>query len=214
MNICIFGGAFDPIHTGHKLMAEIAMKKYSFNKFIFLVSKTPPHKKDHSEAFNHRFNMVKLVADDLNKEFNEIEKYKNKCSFEVSDIENQMDGISYTYNSLIFLKKIYKNDKFIFLTGSDIFSSIESWYNYKELFNLTDFLIGYRPGVEFNDMLEKIPENIRCKIENKDGIKLLDLNSINISSSEIRHNLLSNNNHFDYIEESVKKYIKEHGLYV
>lgn len=186
-------------------MAETAVKKYDFDKFIFLVSKIPPHKKLHSESFNHRFNMASIGARSLNEKV-----FNNKSIFEVSDIESKLDGKSYTYNSLIELKKIYKNDRFTFLTGSDIFSSIALWYNYKELFILTDFLIGLRPGVNFEEMYEKLPIEVVNKIKNKEGIYLLELDSIPISSSEIRGDLRE---HFEYIPENIVNYIKENNLY-
>ena len=63
MKICIFGGAFDPVHKGHIEIAYSALETYNMDKLIFMVSKEPPHKSNHKVSFNHRFNMVKLVTD-------------------------------------------------------------------------------------------------------------------------------------------------------
>ena len=114
MNICIFGGAFDPVHKGHIKIALSALKQFNIDKLIFMVSKEPPHKSSHKAEFIHRYNMVKLVTD----------KYS---FFDVTDIENRSDTLSYTYNSLQEINKLYKNDNLYFLVGSDIFATIESF---------------------------------------------------------------------------------------
>ncbi len=197
MDICIYGGAFDPVHKGHIKMALEVLEHYKFNKLIFMVSKEPPHKSAHKVNFNHRYNMVKLA----------VEPYK--C-FEVTDIEDKNNNLSYTYNSLLKLNKIYKGHKLFFLVGSDIFASIQTWYNYEKLFDLAIFIIGLRPGITFENMVESVPVNIAELIEKGDKIKLFHMDALDISSSEIRDNI---NKYIDYLPENVAEYIKTKNLY-
>ena len=143
MDICIFGGAFDPVHKGHIAIAQSAVKRFNFDKLLFMVSKEPPHKSNHTASFTHRLNMVKLALNGLGSKF------------DVTDIEAKLNDLSYTYNSLSALKEIYPNDNIYFLVGSDIFASIEKWYNYKKLFDLAYFIIGCRPGNSFKNMIER-----------------------------------------------------------
>lgn len=198
MNVCIFGGAFDPIHKGHIAIALSASNKFKFDKLLFMISKEPPHKSIHEISFSQRFNMVKLA----------ISEFGDK--FDVTDIEERQNTISYTYNSLNILKKLYSNDKLFFLVGSDIFASIEKWYNYEKLFDLAYFIIGYRPGISFDSMIKQVPNKIKDKILKKDGIELFDIESINISSSEIRNNI---HKYIDYLPLNVANYILENNLY-
>ena len=90
MAICIFPGTFNPIHKGHLKMAEFALDKYNFDKIIFIPAYLPPHKEIDKKLAQHRFEMVKLAI-------------SNNPKFEISDIEYQSEGKSY---SLITVQKI------------------------------------------------------------------------------------------------------------
>ncbi|MDE7168865.1 MAG: nicotinate-nucleotide adenylyltransferase [Mucispirillum sp.] len=198
MNICIFGGAFDPIHNGHIAIAQEAVKRFPIEKLIFMVSKEPPHKQNHIASFQDRYNMVEIAVSDLG------EKY---C---VSDLENRSDGLSYTYKTLTEIKKIYFNDEIFFLVGSDIFADIENWRNWERLFDLAIFIVGYRPGVSFEKMKEMLPELVIRKIDDGIRIKLLDLSSVNVSSSDIRKSFAGFKKN---IPARVAEYIEKNKLY-
>lgn len=198
MDICIFGGAFDPVHKGHIAIAQSAVKKFRFDKLLFMVSKEPPHKSNHTASFIYRLNMVKLALSGLGDKFG------------VTDIEARLNDLSYTYNSLSALKEIYSNDNIYFLVGSDIFASIEKWYNYKKLFDLAYFIIGCRPGISFKNMIENVPYDIKKRIINKDKIELFEIDSFNISSSEIRQNIKK---YLEYLPSNVAEYIINNNLY-
>ena len=198
MDICIFGGAFDPVHKGHIAIALSALKKYNFDKLLFMVSKEPPHKSNHTASFIHRINMVQLAISGLGDKFG------------VTDIEAKLKDLSYTYNSLSALKEIYANDNIYFLVGSDIFASIEKWYNYKKLFDLAYFIIGCRPGISFKNMIESVPDDIKKRIIDKDKIELFEIDSFNISSSEIRQSIKK---YLEYLPSNVAEYIIKNNLY-
>lgn len=198
MNICIFGGAFDPVHNGHIAIALSAVKKFHFDKLLFMVSKEPPHKSSHTASFIHRLNMVNLALNGLDDKFG------------VTDIEGKLNDLSYTYNSLSALKEIYFNDNIYFLVGSDIFASIEKWYNYNKLFDLAYFIIGCRPGLSFKNMINSVPDDIKKRIENKDKIELFEINSFDISSSEIRQCIKK---YLEYLPSKVAEYIINNNLY-
>lgn len=200
MNICVFGGAFDPIHSGHINIAKQSLNHFNFDKLIFMVSKEPPHKENHKADFFHRYNMVKIALKSINND-----------KFIVSDIENNMTEKSYTYNSLLELKKVYKESNLYFLTGTDIFSTITEWYNWEKLIDITNFIIGYRPGVSFESMMKNLPDIIQNKIKTKDRILLFNLeDKIEISSSEIRSNVLL---YKDFLDKNVFDYIINNNLY-
>ena len=177
---------------------RICLKKFRFDKLLFMVSKEPPHKSNHTASFIYRLNMVKLALSGLGDKFG------------VTDIEARLNDLSYTYNSLSALKEIYSNDNIYFLVGSDIFASIEKWYNYKKLFDLAYFIIGCRPGISFKNMIENVPYDIKKRIINKDKIELFEIDSFNISSSEIRQNIKK---YLEYLPPNVAEYIINNNLY-
>lgn len=181
MTICIFPGTFNPIHEGHLKMANFALKKYNFEKIIFIPAYVPPHKEINSNLAKHRYKMVELAI-------------KNNPKFEISDIEYQSEGKSY---SLITVKKIIEQynikDRLNFIIGTDAFAKIDTWYKADELKNLVHFIVFPRKG----DNIEHITDW---------DYELTDMEMINISSTNIRNGKTN-----DII--NVEGYIKDNGLY-
>lgn len=182
MAICIFPGTFNPIHEGHLKMAEFALKKYNFEKIIFIPAYLPPHKEIHSGLAKHRYKMVELAI-------------KNNPKFEISDIEYQSEGKSY---SLITVKKIIEqyniDGRLNFIIGTDAFAKIDTWYHAEELKDLVHFIVFPRQG----DTIEHIKGW---------DYELTEMEMINISSTDIR-NGNSNN-----IIKNIEGYIDKNGLY-
>jgi nicotinate-nucleotide adenylyltransferase len=180
MKICIFPGTFNPIHDGHIKIAEFALEKYHFDKIIFIPSYIPPHKNIAQELSMHRYNMVQLAI-------------KDNPYFEISDIEYKSEGKSY---SLITVKKIIEQycikSRLNFIIGTDAFSKIESWYKADELKELVHFLVFPRKGEPIKNL------------ETWD-YELVEMEYIDISSTEIREGSLDGT--------KVKGYIEKHGLY-
>ena len=182
MNICIFPGTFNPIHEGHMKMAQFALDKYKFDKIIFIPSYLPPHKEISKNLAKHRFNMVKLAI-------------KVNSKFEISDIEYQSEGKSY---SLITVKKIieqYKiKNRLNFIIGTDAFSKIDTWYKAEELKPLIHFIVFPRKQCEIHDLKDW-------------DYEIVNMDYVDISSTEIRTGKTLNKN------KEVEGYIKKNGLY-
>ena len=184
MNICIFPGTFNPIHAAHIKMAEFALQKFNFDKVIFIPAYIPPHKMINKNLAVHRYNMVKLAI-------------ANNPKFEISDIEYQSEGKSY---SLITVKKIIDQYKIIgklnFIIGSDAFKDIKTWFHTEELSKLVHFIVFSREGFD---------------IEKEDFInysfELKDMPAINLSSTELREK------HGIGAELKIEEYIKANDLY-
>ena len=170
MTICIFPGTFNPIHEGHLKMAQFALKKYNFEKIIFIPSYLPPHKEIDSNLAKHRYNMVEYAI-------------KNNPKFEISDIEYQSGDKSY---SLITVQKIIEQysiqGRLNFIIGTDAFAQIDSWYKAEELKNLVHFIVFKRKG----DGIENISQRWDYEIT--------EMDYVDISSTEIRagNNKLNN----------------------
>lgn len=181
MTICIFPGTFNPIHEGHLKMAEYALKKYNFDKIIFIPAYLPPHKEIDNNLAKHRYEMVKIAI-------------SNNPKFEISDIEYQSEGKSY---SLITVQKIIEQysieGRLNFIIGTDALAKIDSWYKAEELKKLVHFIVFSRK--------ENSIEHIKgCDYE------ITDMSFIDISSTEIRKGKYNNIN-------KVEDYIKNNDLY-
>ena len=193
MTLCVFQGTFNPIHKVHLKVAEYALEHYGFDKIIFIPAYIPPHKDVESELAQHRLNMVKLAIE-------------NNKRFEVSDIEYRRTGNSYTYLTILELRKIYGEDKINFLIGTDAFEKIETWYETDKLKELLHFIVFPRcDKFEKNDF-----EYLRLKGYD---FEFASMDYIDVSSTEVRDNL-NNGKGINNLEiPKVAEYIKEHGLY-
>ena len=85
MRICIFGGTFDPPHIGHLLIAQTVCEAEKFDKILFMPANIPPHKKNIS-GVNDRLAMLNLAI-------------KGNPNFEISDMEIERGGVSYTIDT-------------------------------------------------------------------------------------------------------------------
>ena len=78
------------------------------------------------------------------------------------------------------------------------------------IFDFTTFIVGYRPGISFENMLGQLPKNIINRIEEHNKIELFQLDSVDISSSYIRENIEKS---YEFLPEEVYVYIKQNKLY-
>ena len=195
-NIGIFGGAFNPIHIGHINIALSALNKENIDEIWFLPSFRPPHKDFNKIVdFKYRFEMVDLAI-------------KNIVNFKNLDLEkklydeNKID-ITNTYAVLKNIKNIYKNYNFYLIIGLDSLYQIDTWVNFEDLIKENKFIVADRKLIKKNDISKY---NIDYKILNNE--------TINISSTEIRENIHNKNFLSKYLNKDVIKYIKDNKLYV
>lgn len=190
MKLCIFAGTFNPIHIAHLEMAQYVIDNFKFNKIIFIPAYKPPHKD--TALPEDRYNMVSLAI-------------KNNPQFEISNIEYQREGKSYTYMTILELYKKYQIDgKINFIIGTDAFEKIESWYKTDELKKLIDFIVFVRAKDTVN------LEHLREKGYN---FQVAKMDFIDISSTELRNRIKENKPINDIITEEVGDYIEKFGLY-
>ncbi|MEG0457786.1 MAG: nicotinate-nicotinamide nucleotide adenylyltransferase, partial [Oscillospiraceae bacterium] len=113
MKIGIFGGTFNPIHNGHLNLINSFDTAIGLDKILCIPTNIPPHKsEDNIISGKDRLNML-TIATAENKKI-------SPC-----DVELKTSGKSYTYNTLIMLRKIYFQDDFYLLMGSDMFLSFD-----------------------------------------------------------------------------------------
>ncbi len=195
----IMGGTFDPIHYGHLVAAEAVRDRFQLDKVLFIPSGNPPHKnsKNVTDAI-HRYNMT-LLATAANP------------YFEVSRIEIDRKGITYTIDTIKELMTLYgSGTELFFITGADALLEILTWYKVDELLKLCNFVAATRPGFNKKDLEQKLHE-IKSKYSKE--VFQIEIPSLAISSTDIRTRV--NNNHtFKYLlPESVEQYIIKHGIY-
>lgn len=195
----IFGGAFNPIHNGHLNLAKKYLEVLNLDRIIFIPTALPPHKTDRFLASKEdRFNMLELAISDCEE-------------FEISDIEFQRQGKSYTYDTLCLLREKYPNDDFYLIIGADQFLTFNLWYRYRDILDIASICTAARENgnqrekiIDFSNKLDGLDKN---------RFHLLNSDAVEVSSSQIREKIKKGEDVSSLIPEKVYNYIVEKGLY-
>ena len=220
MRIGLFGGTFNPIHSGHIRATQEVKKAFSFDKIYLIPSALPPHKKQNSIAeAKYRLEMVRLSI-------------STDSSSYISDVELKRSGPSYTIDTVLHFKSIFpKNDHLYLILGLDAFLEIDTWKSYKDLFLLASFIVMARPGVTFhrsNFKWNQLENYLKSKIslgyrfsavksgyvhDKKQTIYRFNTDFLDISSTNIRRRLKTGRPIRSFISKEVEDYIKTKRLY-
>jgi nicotinate-nucleotide adenylyltransferase len=196
--IGIMGGTFDPLHYGHLVAAEMARNEFKLDKVIFIPTGNPPHKVGREiAASERRFQMVKRAIED-------------NASFEVSRIEIERVGHSYTVDTLREFHKLYPDSELYFITGSDAFREIFTWKDAEYILKLCQFIGASRPGFDTADFVREIQTDYP---ELYERMHLLEVPALAISSTDIRLRVQKGQSIRYLLPEAVRLYIDKEGLY-
>ena len=194
----IFGGSFNPIHKSHLALCTYARIALKLDKIILIPTGDNPFKDEGKISRYDRFNMTKLAVE-------------NMRGYEVSDIEINRPGESYTVDTLNELEK-HENEVFYFISGSDILMQLSGWMHFDELAKLTNFAVVQRREVDNTRYLQEAE-----RLNNVYGAKIYlleDYTPKEISSTKIRNGLQDGSDIKDMLPTKVYEYIKAKGLYV
>ena len=197
--IGIFGGTFNPIHLGHIRLGQLVLDEIKLDKILYIPDNTPPHKSDINLACGEdRLNMINISLKD----------YDN---MESSDIELHREGKSYTFETLLELKKLYPNDELYLITGADMFLTLDKWREPETIFKTANIIGVPRVKSDFEKM-EEYAENVIKPM----GAKVFMLSQTvfdTASSTYVRENIEDYQKIKDMITPEVYSYITEKGLY-
>jgi nicotinate-nucleotide adenylyltransferase len=213
-SLALFGGTFDPIHTGHIAVAQAAQRRFHLDAIYFIPSSRPPHKtKLLLTPFVHRYAMVALVC-------------ANHQGFIPSLAEAEMDGatprVYYTIDTVRRFRREHPDDHLYFVVGADQFLELPTWKNYEALLDCCDFIIASRPGFKLDALRLVIPPEKLGRVGEpnpqrialrKSTIHLLTTVSSHVSSTEIRDRLEKQKSIHGLVPERVEEYIQGQALY-
>lgn len=195
--IGIFGGSFNPIHIGHLVIAEAAWQEFHLEKVVFIPTADTPNKTMHHIDKYARYRMVELAVQD-------------NPHFEISPIELERDGPSYTVDTIRELqRKSIPGTEFYFIAGTDAVADLPTWRYNRELIEACDFICASRPGDE-----EKIKLSVRYfGTLGLKKIHFLRTPELEISSTILRGLIRADRSVRYLMPDAVISYIKNNQLY-
>ena len=198
MKIGIYGGTFNPLHTGHIHAVRQAMETLRLDKLLMIPDRIAPHKEipSGSPTPEQRLQMLQLAV-------------AGEPGIEVSDIELKREGPSYTYLTVETLRETYPDAKLYLIMGTDMFLSFHTWKNPERITAQATLAVMYR-----GDKGEKAAIDARKAEMEADGVEveLVENDTIPISSTQLRR-LLAFRCADAFLPAGVGDYIRENGLY-
>ena len=188
MRIGLYFGSFNPIHTGHLIIANHVLNETNLQKIWFVVSPQNPFKPS-STLLNEydRLHLVQIAID-------------NDDRLKASEIEFSLPKPSYTAHTLTYLQEKYPTHQFTVLMGSDSFQNLEKWKNAETIIKNYPIVVYNRPGFE---------------VTNTVGADLTIMNAplLEISATYIRECLQQGKSIKYLVPETVEAEIEKSGFY-
>lgn len=196
--IGIMGGTFDPIHTGHLLLAENARDNFALEEILFIPS-GHSYMKEGSQVTDKflRLEMTRLAIED-------------NPFFKLSSIEIERSGNSYTYETLSLMKEENPDTEYYFIVGGDSLFSMETWKHPEIIFGKCIILAAVREDIDQSDLKKQI---VHLQEKYAARIRQIALKEIDISSTDIRNKIKHNKSIRYMVPDKVISFIAEKHLY-
>ena len=190
MRIGLLGGSFDPPHLGHLLAAGDAHEALALDALVFIPAAVQPLKAGQVGASSaQRLAMTQLLVGDDPR-------------FEVSSVEIDRGGLSYTVDTLRTLAAAWPSAELYWLVGADVLESFAKWKEPAAIMALATLVVMQRAGGE-SPNLALLPGHPR----------LLATRRIDISSTEIRERVRQEKSIRGFVPEAVAAFISAERLY-
>lgn len=182
----IMGGTFNPIHTGHLIMAEQVITQLGLDEILFMPNNIPPHI-DSKTAIDGetRAKLIELAIADNPK-------------FLLERFELERGGVSYSYDTIKQLRENYPDVDFYFIIGGDEVAYLPKWHRIDELLKIVTFVAVKRVGFDTTTPYPVI---------------WVDVPLIEISSTIIRERIRKHQSIRYLVPQAVAKFIEEQKLY-
>lgn len=217
--IALFGGSFDPIHSGHLAVARAAMKRFALDRVYFIPCGSPPHKQRRRlAAFPHRVAMAALACAD-----------RTEFVPSLAEAGEDMGGHEKFYSVDTvrrFRHHFHSGERLYFIVGADQFLGIATWKDYETLLGSCDFIVANRPGFLIETLRLAIPTKLlgrksaRRTQAHPDAIALrkttvypLTTVSSHVSATEIRRRIRQGKSINGLVPPRVEEYIEKQALY-
>lgn len=194
MRIGVFGGTFDPPHSGHLALAQAALEHLDLDEVLFMpVNRNPLKRRGDLSPGKDRVEMIRLMI-------------QSHPQFAVSNLEITRGGPSYTVDTMTELQMAQPAD-YWFLLGADAMKGIQDWKQPERLLRLCRLGVVMRPPHTETLVLGRLPQEVR------DRVDLIPMKPYDISSTELRDRMSKKKPTAPWLDPAVLQYINANKLY-
>ncbi len=196
MRLGLLGGTFNPPHLAHLVCAQEAFVQLALDRVLFIPVFEPPHKDVEAEpGVEHRIELCRRAV-------------SGDPRFEVSRIEADVPGRSYTVDTLRRLHDSRPEDELTFIVGGDMAHALPTWHEPEAVLSLATLGVAEREGVGRADIVERL-----AGLAGADRIRFFDMPRLDISSSMIRRRVAAGRPINYLVPDAVAAYIAAERLY-
>ena len=199
MRVGVFGGTFDPVHTGHLILAEQCREQGRLDEVWFVPAPRPPQKDEAVlTRFEQRVEMLALAT-------------AGNPAFKIDELEKERAGPSYTVDTLAELRRRHSGHEFFLLVGSDTLADLPHWHEPRRLLELAGLLVMARPG---NPVLSA--DELRRRLGPPEAPLRLEVAQtplIDISSRDLRRRARGGRSLRYFLPRAVECYVRDKRLY-
>ncbi len=196
MKIGLFFGSFNPIHTGHLIVANTMATSADLEQVWFVVSPQNPFKK--TKSLLHEFDRLDMVERAI----------ADNSRLKASDVEFSMPKPSYTIDTLDVLSKKFPQHTFKLLMGEDNLDQFANWKQYERL--LTEFGLYVYPRPTRSGEQAKPPSPFVAH----PNVRLITAPLLDISATYIREAIRANRSIRYMVPDVVEEMIERKKFYV
>jgi nicotinate-nucleotide adenylyltransferase len=192
LTVGLLGGAFDPPHNGHLVLAEAALLHFSLERLLVVVTGRPPHKRVETDP-ETRYRLAEAA-------------FAGHPGIELSRHELDRPEPSFTVDTVSWASGLFGD--VVFVVGADEFAGFLTWKDPDEVLRLARLGVGMRPGYS-RERLEPVLGSLR----EPGRVELFDIAALPIASTEIRARVGAGELIDELVPPAVAALIRELGLY-
>ncbi len=192
----VLGGAFNPPHLAHLLLAQEAVHDLELDELILVPTGVAPHKRIEPEPGPEvRLEMARLAVAGVDR-------------ISVSELEVYREGPSFAFRTLELLADELPGSELTFVMGADVAAGLERWKRPERVLELARVAIAERPGFDRSEVDETL-----ARIGGQRRVTRIEMPSIGISSSMIRGRIAAGRPVRWLVPDAVAQLIADRGLY-
>lgn len=190
MKVGLFFGSFNPVHLGHLKIAETVLKEAALDEVWLVVSPQNPFKESEDLLDERdRLRMVKAAVSAI--------PHIKAC-----DVEFSLSRPSYTYNTLVELRKRYPDTDFTIIVGEDILDNFHKWKKHSDILE------------EFGLCVYPRPKTSASPLKKHHRVRMVEAPLYTVSSTEIRDRVTNGRSIAGKVPAEVERMIEKESFYI